>query len=392
MNIVYINGYQGRRLLARRPIVRGLVIAGSFKSEQIAGIFADKGHCVFVIAEGIATERTNRFYRGFASRMDVRRRIPVLYPHSLDTRWLGTLSSRFFLVAVLLRLSRRKKLDIAVIYDLSLFQIMYAAVCMYVLRVPVVIEYEDDGMVDRYGKLTLFNRATRAAFGLIRERIGGCFAVTQRMLDQFPASTPGVVLRGILSNDLCVACRAAQRPRTKTVLFSGGLNSDKGLNVLLDAWRLVPDKKGWDLLITGIGPLETRVRAEAAQDPSIRYPGLLPRAGFIDVLLSSSICANPHSLRNVSGILYPFKMTEYIASGNWVVTTKIAEFDGPVLGCLVTAGADTPREFAEALRRAMEFTGPPPPGPREYVLDQCSEDRVAKRLDALLADARGGAR
>lgn len=61
-------------------------------------------------------------------------------------------------------------------------------------------------------------------------------------------------------------------------LFVGRLSPEKGLNVLLEAIRHVPVP----LEIIGTGPLESEVKATAAERAQVRYRGSLPRTDVIE--------------------------------------------------------------------------------------------------------------
>ncbi len=53
--------------------------------------------------------------------------------------------------------------------------------------------------------------------------------------------------------------------------FIGALSSHKGILTLLDAFRRAPAE--WTLTLAGDGPLETRIREEAARDARVSYAG-----------------------------------------------------------------------------------------------------------------------
>ena len=54
--------------------------------------------------------------------------------------------------------------------------------------------------------------------------------------------------------------------------FAGRLRYEKGVQLLLEAWRDIDDA---ELRIVGAGPLEEEVRAAAAANPRIRYLGMV---------------------------------------------------------------------------------------------------------------------
>jgi glycosyltransferase involved in cell wall biosynthesis len=61
--------------------------------------------------------------------------------------------------------------------------------------------------------------------------------------------------------------RPSERPY---FLFVGRLETYKGLDTLIDAWRGIRE---WDLLVAGTGGAEPQLRARAASNPAIRFLG-----------------------------------------------------------------------------------------------------------------------
>jgi glycosyltransferase involved in cell wall biosynthesis len=64
-----------------------------------------------------------------------------------------------------------------------------------------------------------------------------------------------------------------------TFLFLGALTHQKGIDVLLDAWRRSVASEVGTLLVAGDGPLRSVVEAAAAATASVRYLGYLDQAG-----------------------------------------------------------------------------------------------------------------
>jgi glycosyltransferase involved in cell wall biosynthesis len=83
-------------------------------------------------------------------------------------------------------------------------------------------------------------------------------------------------------------------PETASVLFVGALERVKGVDVLLDAWQLVRDRRsGVRLVIVGKGSMEAEVRRRAAGDPDIEMVGLVPREALRDLLDAATLVVLP---------------------------------------------------------------------------------------------------
>ena len=75
-----------------------------------------------------------------------------------------------------------------------------------------------------------------------------------------------------------VADPGEPKPLGHGALFVGRLSEEKGIRLLLDAWKLADVGSEHTLTIAGDGELRPLVEAAAAADPSIRYLGLVPGA------------------------------------------------------------------------------------------------------------------
>lgn len=85
-------------------------------------------------------------------------------------------------------------------------------------------------------------------------------------------------------------CRDPRRPLV-TMVGALGHDVNKGIDVLLDAWRRLETRGGWDAELVVAGPGDTsRWRRDAAGSPSIRFVGPITNAGELmdaaDLLVS----------------------------------------------------------------------------------------------------------
>jgi glycosyltransferase involved in cell wall biosynthesis len=83
-------------------------------------------------------------------------------------------------------------------------------------------------------------------------------------------------------------------PETDSVLFVGALERVKGVDVLLDAWRLIRDRRpGARLVIVGRGSMETEVRRRAAGEPDVEIVGPVPREALRELLDAARVVVLP---------------------------------------------------------------------------------------------------
>ncbi|SBT49443.1 glycosyltransferase family 4 protein [Micromonospora auratinigra] len=167
---------------------------------------------------------------------------------------------------------------------------------------------------------------------------------TWKSVDRFIALTSAVAdhLRdyGIPDERIVVKPNAIPDPGTPAplgdgFLFLGRLSPEKGLDLLLEAWRRHPDGALGPLRIAGDGELRPLVEAAAAERGDVTFLGPLDRAGVRAALTASAVVLATSTWHDV----LPTVIIEALASGRPVLGTALG-------GIPYLVGADTPREPA----------------------------------------------
>jgi len=102
-------------------------------------------------------------------------------------------------------------------------------------------------------------------------------------------------------------------------LFSGVLSKMKGIDLALEAFSRIPDKR---LIISGMGPMLETVKEYASRFPNIEYLGWLDYASYIKVLNEVNFCLsfrNPGDPENQYN--FPSKIIEFLQYGKIVIST-----------------------------------------------------------------------
>jgi glycosyltransferase involved in cell wall biosynthesis len=155
------------------------------------------------------------------------------------------------------------------------------------------------------------------------------------------------------------------------LLYSGRLDEQKGISILLESYlKIKEDYKDTELIITGSGELEDKVKKHSDKYESIQYLGYLDRKKQLEVLNKSSIFLAPSIYPDAC----PTNILEAMSLGKPVVSTSVGGIPELVLdgqtGHIVKPHSST--EFVNGVKKVLHN------GPDTYS-DACV--RQAKKFD-----------
>ncbi|MFI1196962.1 glycosyltransferase [Micromonospora sp. NPDC020750] len=139
----------------------------------------------------------------------------------------------------------------------------------------------------------------------------------------------------------------APAPLGDGFLYMARLSPEKGLGLLLDAWRRHPDGSLGPLRIAGDGELRPLAEAAAAERADVTYLGPLDRAGVRAAIEASAVIIAASTWHDV----LPTVIIEALASGRPVLGTALG-------GIPYLLGADGPREPAGTGPAAVATAAP----------------------------------
>ncbi len=212
--------------------------------------------------------------------------------------------------------------------------------------------------VDRFVVMTEFARNRFIAAGLPADRI---------VVKAHHVSDPGP--------------RPAEPELSNHAMFVGRLAAEKGIDVLLEAWRLA-GLDGYELIVVGDGPMRAELSARAPR--SVRFVGWLPPSEVRQAMLGARLLAFPSVWYETFGLV----MVEAMAAGVPVLASDLGgtpEVAGEHAALAppgdVAAWADRLRAIvrdAAAIARAGRLA-------RARYESEFKPDRALERLESLYA-------
>jgi len=177
-------------------------------------------------------------------------------------------------------------------------------------------------------------------------------------------------------------------PAGRGAVFAGRLSAEKGVDLLIEAWRRL-ESRGLSapLVIAGSGPEEAALRARAEGLASVRFLGAVDRAGVLAALRAAAFAVVPSRWYENS----PLAAIEALACGRAVIV-----WSGGAAAELIEPGASgLPFEVPEAasletpcarLVSDPELAARLGAGARERYLERHTPERALERLEALYAE------
>jgi colanic acid biosynthesis glycosyl transferase WcaI len=168
-------------------------------------------------------------------------------------------------------------------------------------------------------------------------------------------------------------------------LYSGNIANKQGIEIVLEAARLLRGRKDLTFVVCGEGPNRANLEKAAAGLSNIRFHDLQPRERLSDLLALASVHLMPQ-LPGAADLVLPSKLTNMLASGRPVVATAAAGtgLALEVEGCgLVTPPGDA-ASFAAGIERLLDdpaLAASLGQASRERAEERWAQGPILQRLD-----------
>lgn len=176
-----------------------------------------------------------------------------------------------------------------------------------------------------------------------------------------------------------------QNQRQYLVVYSGGLYPFKGIDLLIDVAKTLPQIQfvfaGGDL--SHVKGYQTQ--AQEKQVDNVEFLGFLPQNQLASLLQAADILAHPHLLTQAATFTSPLKFFDYLASGTPIASTEIPPLMEFKSANIISGWCepDQPVLFAQCLEQVLEKYPRKPEGYSENIefARQFSwENRISKIL------------
>ncbi len=224
-------------------------------------------------------------------------------------------------------------------------------------------------------------------------KVDRVIALSSLAAQEFVPDAPSMILDGAMNTSALhrFAPMPTKASDARRVVFTGALFHYNGIVEIIEAMSLVRDPRV-ELHIYGAGPLEDFVRKASTASPRVTFHGKVDSSLIPEIQRSAFLLVNPRQIDHVvSGLSFPSKLLEYMASGTPVLTTRLTSITQDYNDLLFFAEVGDSTDLAARIDEVSEL----PPTERDtrasqarrFVLEKRTWDAAARRIVSFLRGA-----
>ena len=275
------------------------------------------------------------------------------------------------------------------IYNLTVPPASFIMAAARVTRSRLVASVNDINEPGQTVPETIAWRADYAIQKALLPKFDALVIVNDTIARELAPAVPHVRMEGGIRPELFHTAR--RRPslgHTFTMVAAGSLEKANGVQLLLDAARVMPEQD-LRIVIAGDGPLANAVRAAADTDRRIEYRGQLRHEQVLELYTEADLLLNLRLTECVSTrYFFPSKLLEYLASGVPVLTTCTGHVEAELKPFVYLLREQTADGVAAVIRsiKAASVTDRDELGraARQYVFENKAWPAQARRVADLL--------
>ena len=135
------------------------------------------------------------------------------------------------------------------------------------------------------------------------------------------------------------------------VLYAGTFDLKDGVNDIIEGFKLFNSTfKNAELILTGKSEQQVKYHKACKGDPNIVFKGHVPDDQFYTLLRDADVMCMCRTNSGFANAGFPFKLGEYLATGNPVISTKASDImDYLTSGDAYLVDFNSPRQISNAL-------------------------------------------
>jgi glycosyltransferase involved in cell wall biosynthesis len=247
-------------------------------------------------------------------------------PFTMPWRPVGKLLNLFITRSLASEIAKKTP-TLIWIYNGYAFESKFALELRKLFKCPIILELEDHPLSRKRKNFNIKPRIDYKYFKKALEIVDLLTCVNVPLMhDKLTSKKNKILLPSILNPKLFQFDKT--KPFEKkpfTLGYFGGLSVEKGCDVVVELMGKLP--AGWNLIITGNGPLSSQIEEIASKYPDkidIKIDAsedeLYQKMSQCDVVL------NPHkSIKILKNGIFPFKVFEALAAGRLLISTELPD-------------------------------------------------------------------
>lgn len=182
----------------------------------------------------------------------------------------------------------------------------------------------------KYEKMTLKSKANywfNEYYSKKAYKKSAAFVISERLMDEFRTKYPDMSLC-ILPNATPISIKEGRKQLNTTlqVLYAGTYAAKEGVTYLIDGVKQTIEK-GCKCKLLLLGKAPQALREKYANDSCIDFKGFVSEDDLARLQAESDVLAMVRTNSIFANFGFPFKLTEYLATGNIVLSTKVSDVE-----------------------------------------------------------------
>ncbi|MFB1066326.1 glycosyltransferase [Natrinema sp. H-ect4] len=287
-----------------------------------------------------------------------------------------------------LLMAYRSDYDVVVFYNFSWKAVLPAYVLRLTQGIPLVIEYEDGLVHHDHIVMRLVARLTSRFDGLVD---GGICA--NEMLASRLETDNTTVVYGPPSIGMPAELPSPSYEQSEhVIMYAGALDRVRGASEFVRlADSIAAERDDVVFWMSGYGSESEHAHIESeivdCTHAEIEFFGTLPWDDYRDRLVSADILVNPQDpAEDITRYTFPSKLLDFMATGNYVVTTDIEGIDAHFHDKLIMGGSSV-KSLTNTIGKVLDdspLVERRANACREWIESECSVRGISGRIEGVL--------